>query len=155
MGLPGVLQGPRVRLFRTRVSLGGELEIITGVMDPTQDAVEASRGSLYLRSGGAGGNLYVKRDDGFTTNWILIPIGVSGGTVDVVELTSPHVENKQIILSSAPADPTKAVVNFSGGCLQKYEVDFIITGDVLSWSGRGMETVASVGDTVTIQYQLN
>ena len=45
------------------------VQILEGVATPTVTAVNAPRGSLFLRTSVTGGALFVKQDAGLTTNW--------------------------------------------------------------------------------------
>ena len=56
---------------------GGEImNLVTGTTDPSSVAATGTRGSLFLRDTGAAGELYVKQDDGSSTNWTQLGQGV-------------------------------------------------------------------------------
>ena len=60
---------------------GGEImNLVTGTTDPSSVAATGTRGSLFLRDTGAAGELYVKQDDGSSTNWTQLGVG-GGGTL--------------------------------------------------------------------------
>lgn len=57
-----------------------------GTWDPTVTATLAPQGSMYLRIGVSGGNIYQKLDDGKTTNWVLNNTsGGGGGSIPVTQ----------------------------------------------------------------------
>jgi YVTN family beta-propeller protein len=51
-------------------------QICEGIQDPTVIAKDGLKGSLYLRTGIIGGDVFVKSDNGVTTNWRLLSTGV-------------------------------------------------------------------------------
>jgi len=67
-----------VLLLRQNIDLYRNAWILSGEDDPTSTAKNAEKGSLYMRLGSEGGSLFVKQDDGETTNWTALSSG--GGT---------------------------------------------------------------------------
>ena len=61
---------------------------------------------------------------------------------------------KAITLLHPPAKPLETVVDVVGGTSQVYGLDFIVTGNVLSWNGYGMETIISSGNRIRVNYIL-
>ena len=93
----------------------------------------------------------------------IIQTGFSGQTLSAGAAGSvPKVQNLtvaiadvltgQISLALAPFDPSSTVVDIIGEGAQLYGTDFTVTGNILSWSGRGMASVISAGDVLRIQY---
>jgi len=58
-----------IKLLRNQLKLGDDARILTGTDDPSSVAKDAERGSVYLRDTGSDGRLYIKNDDGSSTNW--------------------------------------------------------------------------------------
>jgi hypothetical protein len=80
------------------------------------------------------------------------PIRPSGALrVDYIPVTSDILSAKQVSLSGSPASPDKVLVD-AGGVDQIYSVDYTVSGNIISWNSRGLETVLSVGDIIRIQY---
>lgn len=72
--------------------------------------------------------------------------------VEVITLTAQDIINKFIILSATPLSPTDTIVTPEGGIQQRFGIDFTVTGNVLSWSGYGLEGFLEQGEVITIQY---
>jgi hypothetical protein len=51
---------------------GTRTYLLTGTADPSSVAQDGVPGSLFMRAGGVGGEVYVKQDSGSTTNWLLM-----------------------------------------------------------------------------------
>lgn len=85
----GVISGDAVKLVRANIDLNGIASLRTGTTDPTVVAVNAPKGSLYMRTGASGGGLWIKQDAGSTTNWQRV--GVGSGTVTSVAVTVPAI----------------------------------------------------------------
>lgn len=51
---------------------------VYGTQNPTSTATAGNLGSLFISSFGNVGQLYIKQDNGTSTNWSLIPAGASG-----------------------------------------------------------------------------
>ncbi len=88
------ISGNAVKAIRPNLNLDDVAYILTGFDDPTVVAVRAPKGSLYMRLGDDGGQLYVKTDTSIipTTSWSLIGAG-SIGTVTSVGLSLPSMFN--------------------------------------------------------------
>jgi hypothetical protein len=85
------------------------------------------------------------------TRRILIKNGFANETV---EIDATEAANKEIQLSQTPKINTQTVVHSINGPTQRYGADFIVTGDVLSWNGYGLETILEEGDTLVIVYPI-
>jgi len=85
---------------------------------------------------------------------VLIPRkkATSGRIVDPFTLTAGQIAAKAVTLSETPSDPDSVVVDISEGCVQFPGVDFIVSGNVVSWDGRGMETILSENAKLIITY---
>lgn len=66
-------------------------------------------------------------------------------------LTPQMILDKSITLDATPTTPGAVLVDvLGGGGPARYGVDFTVTGNVLSWSGLGMDGHVSAGDTLRI-----
>ena len=80
------------------------------------------------------------------------PPGTSGGSGKcfLVVLDATMVANKQLTLPSVPnSDVLLGIVN---GTEQRQNVDFIVTGTILSWVGLALELLVAEGDCFAISY---
>lgn len=59
---------------------------------------------------------------------------------------------KQLQLPSTPTTPSKVRVSVNHGPEQVYNTDFVVTGDIVSWDGLGIETGLTLGDYLIITY---
>lgn len=83
-----IFNGDTVRTLRSQVDINGIASLRTGADNPTVVAVSAPQGSLYLRTGASGGQLFIKQDSGNTTNWLMMG---AGGSVSSVGLSLPAI----------------------------------------------------------------
>lgn len=68
------------------------------------------------------------------------------------EITSTDVTNKYITLEYTPVDPLKVDVVIYGGIHQRSMVDFLVTGNVLSWDGLALESLIELDHYLNITY---
>lgn len=71
-----------------------------------------------------------------------------------VTLNNTQYTGKEIILTNLPSIPEQLTVLPVSGTPQKYNTDFIVIGNILSWDGRGLETILETGDTLVIIYAI-
>lgn len=98
-------------------------------------------------------NLYVKLATG--DEFQLINSGTPGACgyfVEQIELDSTQALNKEITLADAPNFPEKTLLYIDGGAPAFYTLDFEVTGDVLSWSGKRLDGLLETGDVMRIVY---
>lgn len=92
-------------------------------------------------------------------HWNDLPYGGIAGAsgnptkVEVITVTGPMITAGELTLSESCASPSEALVFLDGGSVQKPGVDFNVAGNILSWSGLGLETIISVGDILIVQYK--
>lgn len=72
-----------------------------------------------------------------TDNFVVTPTQLSAG---------------QVTLTDSPADPLKVELIIFGGIEQRPGVDFVVTGNVLSWDSLGMELLLDEGTAFTVRY---
>lgn len=79
-----IFNGDQVRTLRSQIDIFGAASILTGSTDPTSTAFSAPQGSIYLRTGASGGQVYAKQDSGSSTNWTQIGTGGGGGGISAL-----------------------------------------------------------------------
>lgn len=72
--------------------------------------------------------------------------------IDYFTLSPTDITNKQIILSAFPGTPTLVVLDQIEGSPQQYAVDFTVSGNILSWSGLGLDGSLVSGDRLRVHY---
>lgn len=80
--------------------------------------------------------------------------GGNGFKVEYITLDSTQLSNLEITLGDTPAYPTEVVLLLVGGPPQKYGVDFVVSGDVLSWDVVGSTLITDLqeGDDLIVIY---
>jgi hypothetical protein len=66
---PVIFSGQYAKTLVPYINLKDRAYIVTGTANPSVTATDGPQGSVYLRTGASGGAIYVKQDDGLTTNW--------------------------------------------------------------------------------------
>jgi hypothetical protein len=95
--------------------------------------------------------LYYKDDTG--TEYLLgTTQDINASEVEYVTLNATQITNAQITLANMPIDATKVTLDIISGSAQIYSVDYTVTGNVLSWSGKPPEAILEVGDSCRITY---
>lgn len=132
------------RAFEGKVIFSGG-EPIT-IPSAATDPVSSVNGDMYYNTTD---NQFRKYENGA---WSSFAAGGGSGTVDKFTLDNTDITNKFVTLSSAPANPSDAILNVIGGPVQDYSVDFTITGSTLSWDSLGLEALLASGDKLIIQF---
>lgn len=70
---------------------------------------------------------------------------------EVIELTATHISNKSFLLDFEPKPSTLQLFVIQG-ILQKENVDFLVVGQTVSWSGLALELLLTVGTFVHVNY---
>lgn len=78
--------------------------------------------------------------------------GLTSYYVNKYTLTNTDITNKYVVLSGAPTTANKTVLDVIDGDSQDYGVDYIVTGNILSWAGLGLDSVLAAGDKLQIQF---
>jgi len=60
------------KVLRRSLNLNDLCSVLSGDDDPTSVAKTAPQGSIYMRTGASGGNLFTKDDAGSSTNWTVL-----------------------------------------------------------------------------------
>lgn len=77
----------------------------------------------------------------------------SGYWTDNFVLSALQHAAKAVNLEYTPLDPTKVELVPYGGPEQRSTVDFVVTGNVLSWDGLALELLLDVGSAFSVRYQ--
>jgi len=67
-------------------------------------------------------------------------------------LTSGQISSKSIVLSNSPANPQSIIVHVAYGLPGIYGIDFTVSGNTVSWSGKEWDGILSTGDRLSICY---
>lgn len=77
----------------------------------------------------------------------------SGYWTDNFVLTLAQHAARAVNLDYTPLDPSKVELVPYGGPEQRSTVDFVVTGNVLSWDGLALELLLDVGSAFSVRYQ--
>lgn len=129
----------------------------------TPEIHEIARGEV-AQGGPTGSANVVGQQLACRTQWLKQSLGLLSEEVanqpdqrvytDNFEVTPLAISQKQVVLSHTPTQPTKVELSVFGGIEQRPNVDFIVTGDVLSWSGLALELLLDVGTAFTVRYSV-
>ena len=72
--------------------------------------------------------------------------------VEIFLLNATDVSNKFIELQVEPTETDKVLIDVVSGTTQTAPVDFSITGKIVDWAGRGMETGVIIGTILRVTY---
>lgn len=111
----------------------------------------APLGSMALYNDGSSGKIYLKI--GLSdTSWDRVTTDTTSGKREKITLDSFAISQKQVILSKVPLNPEKVLVIPVGGPPQDNGVDYFISGNILGWSGMGMDGILSEDDELVVYY---
>lgn len=108
-------------------------------------------GSMAMHNDGNSGQMYIKTDV-LDTGWDRIQTEKTSGKSDSVSLDPVSVAEKRITLPRTPSNPEKVLVIPVGGPPQVNGIDYIVYGNVISWSGLGMDGILSEDDKLVVYY---
>lgn len=98
----------------------------------------------------------IKIGDGASA-WNSLAYFISGSSANVKTetrtISSLEATNKQLILAQTPNPSNELIVLVAGGSVQTYNVDFVVSTNVLDWLGWGMETIINSGDILILNYK--
>jgi len=72
--------------------------------------------------------------------------------VEYHTVTAGEYTAKQFTMAETPTDATTTLVDLLNGSSQQYSVDFNIAGNILNWSGLGMDGIVNIGDVIRLAY---
>lgn len=113
MGNAVIFAGSDVKTLKQNINLNSVTKIMTGGVDPSVTATSANKGSIYLST--LTGYLYMKEDNGSSTNWIKVGqdfVGVKevlSGTINEVNtsfsITNTPIDDTLVVLRNGLAVP--------------------------------------------------
>lgn len=98
------------------------------------------------------GNLKMKREDGTVVTFSGSATG-SETAVEYFTLDSAQITAKEIVLLNTPTPANQTMMDVISCGPQFYNDDFVVTGNVLSWDGKPLQAVLSIGDRIRVQYR--
>jgi hypothetical protein len=125
----------------------GTIRLVSGPAAGTPPA-----GCIHLYS--VGKKLYYKDDTGAEYE-LGTAQGDSNLQVEYITLNAEAILNKEIILTNTPANVTMVTLDIIHGSAQVYSEDFIVINKTLSWSGKPLENILTVGDSCRVTYAYN
>jgi hypothetical protein len=75
---------------------------------------------------------------------------VGSGQCFTMDVTAEHIATKQLTLPSLPR--SEVLVHIVSGTAQKQNVDFTVSGLILSWASLSLELILDAGDCLSITY---
>lgn len=103
--------------------------ILSGTDDPRSVAQSANKGSLYLRKGTDGGQVFRKIDDGSTTNWVIV------GSLGQNYVTNPDADAGVTDWSTYADAAGTTPVDGTGGAATVALTQTIVAAEVLRGTG--------------------
>jgi hypothetical protein len=74
--------------------------------------------------------------------------------VETFILSPGDIAAKQVTLTSTPATPTKTQLDVKGYPSQYYTDDYVVTGNILDWTGLALDGLLIAGDKIRVVYWL-
>lgn len=139
------MSGPNILNFGSKVVFlnGQPVTLPNSASDPGT----AAAGDMYYNSV----SNVIRYYNGST--WQNISSGSSNYTVNKFTLSPTDISNGFVTLTSTPTTLSDTILDVVGGVMQDYSVDFIVTGNVLSWNGLGLAAIPLVsGDKLIVQF---
>jgi hypothetical protein len=93
--------------------------------------------------------------DGVTSLWKNQTISIPASNVYTVEyftLDAPAIAASSITLSHTPTDPLTVTLDVISGSAQVYGEDYTVSGTSLSWLGKPLYDILSIGDKFRVTY---
>lgn len=116
--------------------------------------------SLALSQERVGVAQFATPSEVMTMNFATVVLGAKGepGPAGVQQtghffthaITPAEITAKQLLLPTVPQ--SEVIVSFVSGTTQRSNVDFQVTGLVMSWAGLSMELLLEAGDCISISY---
>lgn len=98
-------------------------------------------------------NLYLQRENGaeFQIYHSGIP-GVGGYQVEQHLIDEEQLAAKEIVLTDMPTHPVRTLFFIEGAGIPFFGLDFVVVGNVVSWSGMRLDGILDLNDRVQIVY---
>lgn len=93
--------------------------------------------------------------DGETPGGFLIGGGQlkdAGFVVQYINITQDMLNNKSVKLAKLPINPDSVILNLKDGLDQMLRVDYVVTQDILSWNGLGLDGFLDLDDVLVVEY---
>lgn len=94
--------------------------------------------------------------DTSSSTWIDLTLGGGGGTdtyrTEYKVLSADDIVAKQISLANTPVSSSGVSVDIVGGAIQKAADDFVVSGNLISWSSKALDGVLEENDVIRISY---
>lgn len=94
----------------------------------------------------------------FTGQLDVVDSASGGGSLNyIVEhrtITNTESINKELTLANVPPDPTLVTLDIINGTPQRYNDDYIVSGDRLIWNGYALDVTLEQGDKLRIIYPI-
>jgi len=74
-------------------------------------------------------------------------------SIDKFTLNGTDITNKFVTLSLIPSVPSNTILLVEDAGNMFYGVDFTVSGNQLSWSGKALDGILSSGDNLTVSYK--
>lgn len=72
--------------------------------------------------------------------------------IDRFYLTPQNITDRYVTLSATPYDPAEVEFAVFNGPEQLSGVDFMVTGNILSWDMLALQYLLEAGDTIAVRY---
>ena len=148
----GLVDGVNATFTITYAPINDEclLVYIDGALSKSTDYSYSLGSIVFNTAPSAGQEVYVSYiTEGIPSN---PSVTINGQFTEYRILTGAEITAKQITLTNTPAEPSKVLVEWIGVTSQIYGTDFVISGNVLSWNGLGLDGVLLAGDNLRIFY---
>ena len=139
-------------IFNNKVIFAGGASVGSGqpltLPISATDPVSPINGDMYYNSVSNQAKIY---QNGV---WEIFSTGTVGPSyfVNKFTLSGTDITNGFVTLTGTPTTLSDTILDIVGGITQDYSVDFIVTGNQLSWSGLGLDGVLIAGDKLIIQF---
>jgi len=123
-----IFSGDSIKLLKDKLKFFNTARIITGTQNPTSVATEAESGSIMMKQAGSGAaNLYMKLDDGTTTNWLQVNTAYTCDYLDPISTSLPNVGGVSVIFDNGSAALNGDLILFSN-LLSNNNSIYVISG---------------------------
>lgn len=83
-----------------------------------------------------------------------IQINLKDWVIDDFTLTAADDVAQAVTLSDTPTAPEKVTLDLPNGTSQINDFDFTVSGNVLSWNGKALETILAENDKLRVSYPI-
>lgn len=123
------------------------LDVIGGIVQV--HGIDYTVDGLTLSWDGLGLDGFLEVDD---TLLVQYSETIAQAGFNIIELTEENINSKSAQLTATPINPEFTQLTVIGGSNQLYGIDFIVSGNSVSWDGLGLDNFVDVGDILVIQF---